>query len=263
MGKRALITQVKHITNREGFIVDPFWGSGETPQPVLQLAAAIEEGGREKLRNALGLGVRHLTGRDASKDATEEELEAVGHALFASASTVLALVVKNGSESDNVARDLANLGIDGECAGDIVQAAARAQERVARLPAGLGPRFPSVDGVRWRVDVTISTTALSRVLKPSVQMELELSDGALERFEMTADQLQDLRYDVARAMKEMQDLEASQTVKLAAGKPHPASRATPSKAHGAPAQHAPSPAPISGHQPRAAAAAPPADLPSF
>ncbi|KAJ1480011.1 hypothetical protein T484DRAFT_1812216 [Baffinella frigidus] len=77
--------------------------------------------------------------------------------------------------------------MDAACAGDILLAAARAQERVARLPAGLGPRFPSVDGVRWRVDVTISTTALSRVLQPSVQMGLELSDGALERFEMLAD----------------------------------------------------------------------------
>jgi len=284
----------------EGFIVDPFWGSGGTPQPVQQFSAEIEQGGRERLRLALGLSVQHLMGDDV----LEEELEEVGHGLFASAATTVALVVKNRCQNENLARDLANLGIPADCAGDIVHAAARAQERVDQLSAGPGPRFPSVADVRWRVDVTISTTALSRVLKPSVQLQLELSDGELERFEMTAEQLQDLRYDVARcahtsqaplhptpgrgssaaamaettcghrALKEMQDLEESQAVRLAAGQPHPAARATPSKTAptptASPAAAPPRVIPTSAASAAAtaapaaaAAAAPPSDLPSF
>ena len=39
-------------------------------------------------------------------------------------------------------------------------------------------------------DVTVSTAALSRVLRPSILTRLELSDGRFETFEMSAEQLQ-------------------------------------------------------------------------
>jgi hypothetical protein len=40
-------------------------------------------------------------------------------------------------------------------------------------------KYPSLDDLRWRVEVTISTSALSRVLKPSVLLEMTLSDGTI------------------------------------------------------------------------------------
>jgi hypothetical protein len=42
----------------------------------------------------------------------------------------------------------------------------------------------------YPADVTVSTAALSRVLRPSILTRLELSDGRFETFEMSAERLQ-------------------------------------------------------------------------
>ena len=48
----------------------------------------------------------------------------------------------------------------------------------------LQARLPGVDVFKWRVDVAISTSALKQVLKPSVLMEVTLSDGRIHTFEV-------------------------------------------------------------------------------
>ncbi|KAK1804235.1 hypothetical protein P4O66_020272 [Electrophorus voltai] len=47
-----------------------------------------------------------------------------------------------------------------------------------------GPRIPSLEEFRWRVDVAISTSSLARALQPSILMQLKLSDGNVHRFEI-------------------------------------------------------------------------------
>ncbi|KAI4873450.1 hypothetical protein NFI96_027300 [Prochilodus magdalenae] len=46
-----------------------------------------------------------------------------------------------------------------------------------------GPRLPSLEEFRWRVDVAISTSSLARALQPSILMQFKLSDGNVHRFE--------------------------------------------------------------------------------
>ncbi|KAH8073424.1 hypothetical protein JL721_2716 [Aureococcus anophagefferens] len=59
----------------------------------------------------------------------------------------------------------------------------------------------------WRVDVSISTSSLDKIMKPSVMVELSLSDGSIKTFEMDVDQFQKLRYDTARLLRQMQEIE--------------------------------------------------------
>ena len=61
-------------------------------------------------------------------------------------------------------------------------------------------------GVNWRVDVAISTTAMSRVFKPSVVIRLTLSDGRIVTFEASVGKLQELRYQIAKVLKNVYDL---------------------------------------------------------
>ena len=82
--------------------------------------------------------------------------------------------------------------------------------------------------LQWRTDVTISTTSLLRVMRPSITMSLRLSNGKTVQFELSAERFSELRYvqftcndclcctlpdsrcvsyQVARVLKEMQDLE--------------------------------------------------------
>ncbi|XP_062855809.1 COMM domain-containing protein 5 [Trichomycterus rosablanca] len=75
-------------------------------------------------------------------------------------------------------------------------------------------RFPRLDDFRWRVDVSISTSSLARALQPSVLMQLKLSDGNLHQFEVSTSKFQELRYNVALVLKEMNDLEKRNVLRI-------------------------------------------------
>ena len=72
--------------------------------------------------------------------------------------------------------------------------------------------LPTITGVRWRVDVTISTTSLSRVFKPTIPMQLTLSDGTIQNFECSVEKFHELRYAVAKSLKHAQDLQIHPTI---------------------------------------------------
>ncbi|KAM6148297.1 COMM domain-containing protein 5 [Rhynchocyon petersi] len=69
-----------------------------------------------------------------------------------------------------------------------------------------GAWLPRVTNFRWRVDVAISTSSLARSLRPSILIQLELSDGSACCFEVSTARFQELRYSVALVLKEMADL---------------------------------------------------------
>ncbi|XP_066505294.1 COMM domain-containing protein 5 [Hoplias malabaricus] len=77
-----------------------------------------------------------------------------------------------------------------------------------------GPRLPSLEEFRWRVDVAISTSSLARALQPSVLMHLKLSDGNVHCFEVPVSKFQELRYNVALILKEMNDLQKRSILKI-------------------------------------------------
>jgi len=74
--------------------------------------------------------------------------------------------------------------------------------------------FPRIADVKWRVDVTISTSSLERVMRPSVMLQLTLTDGRVATFEMPMEQLHKLRYSLARVLRTMQDVERNPIMRL-------------------------------------------------
>ncbi|XP_041845344.1 COMM domain-containing protein 5 [Melanotaenia boesemani] len=76
------------------------------------------------------------------------------------------------------------------------------------------PHLPTLEEFKWRVDVTISTNSLARALQPSVFMQMKLSDGRFHRFEVPVSKFQELRYNVALILKEMNDLEKRSILKI-------------------------------------------------
>ncbi|NXW89830.1 COMD5 protein, partial [Alopecoenas beccarii] len=75
-------------------------------------------------------------------------------------------------------------------------------------------RLPSLQDFKWRVDVAISTSSLARALQPSILMMMKLSDGTAHRFEVPVAKFQELRYNVALILKEMNDLEKRSILKI-------------------------------------------------
>jgi len=74
--------------------------------------------------------------------------------------------------------------------------------------------YPKLTSMNWRVDVTISTSELSRVLKPSILMRMVDSKGNIRTFEMTVEKFHKLRYSVARVLKEFDILEKTKILKI-------------------------------------------------
>lgn len=68
-------------------------------------------------------------------------------------------------------------------------------------------RFPRLQNFRWRVDVTISSSSLSRILKPSIMMQMCLSNGVRKTFQLSVEQFSQIRYGVAKVLLDMQTLE--------------------------------------------------------
>ncbi|NXL73851.1 COMD5 protein, partial [Leptocoma aspasia] len=75
-------------------------------------------------------------------------------------------------------------------------------------------RLPSIQDFKWRVDVAISTSSLARALQPSILMMMKLSDGTAHRFEVPVAKFQELRYNVALILKEINDLEKRSILKI-------------------------------------------------
>ncbi|KAM6426821.1 COMM domain-containing protein 5 [Liasis olivaceus] len=77
-----------------------------------------------------------------------------------------------------------------------------------------GNRLPRIEDFKWRVDVAISTSSLARALQPSILMQLKLSDGSAHRFEVPVAKFQELRYNIALILKEMNDVEKISILKI-------------------------------------------------
>jgi len=75
---------------------------------------------------------------------------------------------------------------------------------------------PRLKRLRWRVDVTISTSTVSRVMRPTVLMQLILSDGSIKIFEASPEQVHRLRYGIAKVLRSMQELERHPIIRIAA-----------------------------------------------
>ncbi|BFZ14640.1 hypothetical protein BsWGS_17679 [Bradybaena similaris] len=75
-------------------------------------------------------------------------------------------------------------------------------------------RLPTLDHLDWRVDVAISTGVLNRVLVRGVTMDMTLSDGSIKDFEMSVSKFQDLRFQVASVLSEMEKLEKRSILKI-------------------------------------------------
>ncbi|GFR97784.1 COMM domain-containing protein 5-like [Elysia marginata] len=76
------------------------------------------------------------------------------------------------------------------------------------------PRLPSLENLSWRTDVAISTGVLNRVLVRGVTMEMTLSDGSVKDFEMSVSKFQELRFNVASVLSEMEKLEKHSILKI-------------------------------------------------
>lgn len=76
------------------------------------------------------------------------------------------------------------------------------------------PSLPSLQQLQWRVDVSISTGALNRALRPTILMQMTLSDNTVQQFEVPLSQFHELRYNVAMVLKDMDAINQRNVFKI-------------------------------------------------
>jgi len=75
-------------------------------------------------------------------------------------------------------------------------------------------RYPLLEQFDWRVDVTLSTNSMSKVLKPNILVRMATNDGKTKTFDMSVEKYNELRYNVAKVLKDIEDLEKLQILKV-------------------------------------------------
>ncbi|XP_062997848.1 COMM domain-containing protein 5 [Elgaria multicarinata webbii] len=193
------------------------------PAQVEALARGARELGKEPFRRLLKVTVSALEGRDCM-----ESLKAIAEStglpdeqlavLISGMYTLLreALRLPTSSLKQEVFKeDLKELRIPEDFISDFATIAfgnrRPALEATIQKQAN---KLPRINDFRWRVDVAISTSSVARALQPSILMQLKLSDGSAHRFEVPVAKFQELRYNVALILKDMNDLEKRSILKI-------------------------------------------------
>eukprot|EP01006_Ploeotia_vitrea_P052671 TRINITY_DN67716_c9_g1_i4.p1 TRINITY_DN67716_c9_g1~~TRINITY_DN67716_c9_g1_i4.p1 ORF type:complete len:166 (-),score=82.97 TRINITY_DN67716_c9_g1_i4:359-856(-) len=128
------------------------------------------------------------------------------YSVFTGLYGIITSAVRGKVKDQQVARDLKNCQVPQPYLDDVTKAIANKREALEKASESKRITLPTVEGVNWRIDVTISTTTLLRVFKPTIIMRLTLSDGKIRTFECPVDKFHQLRYSVAKVLKDMQDV---------------------------------------------------------
>jgi hypothetical protein len=127
----------------------------------------------------------------------------------------LRTAVRAGAEAADVASGLALVGLADPVARDVAAVATKAKgAALAGAYAAAAPQHARVQHVRWRVDVVISSSSVSRVMRPSLLMELTLSDGRIEVMEVPVEEFHTLRYTAAKLLAEMGSVEGHPVLRI-------------------------------------------------
>ncbi|XP_065109882.2 COMM domain-containing protein 5 [Paramisgurnus dabryanus] len=194
---------------------------GAVPADVELLSKHLKDLDRDTFKQILVAVVNAVDGQDCSESMrliaesgliSEETFNHVVAGLYAVMKEALCLP---SIRQEVFSEDLRALRVTEDFIADVSSVVfGNRQTSMKVSPALQGPSFPKIEEFRWRVDVAISTSSLSRALQPSVLMQMKLSDGCLHRFEVPVAKFQDLRYNVSLILKEMNDLEKRSILKI-------------------------------------------------
>lgn len=134
--------------------------------------------------------------------------------LFTGIYSIMVAAVSSKEQTVTIVEDLKRMHLPPHVADDIGQVIGKS--RAALEAAALRDRigFPNLSKFRWRIDVSISSGSLSRVMRPSIMMQMVLSDGRIKTFEVSVAQFNQLRYGVAKMLKDMQTLERHPVMRI-------------------------------------------------
>lgn len=206
-----------------GLLKDSSFLGGRVPPEIESMSKNLKDLDQDTFRKLLKAVVAALEGKD-SRDALRsvaqscsvppEKLSHVIAAMHRLLSEALRIPTAS-LKPESFKEDLRDLKIPEEFISDLSSVVFGSRRAALEAAAAQSdPRLPSLQEFKWRVDVAISTGSVSRALQPSVLMQMRLSDGSVQQFQVPVSKFQELRYNVALILKEMNDLEKRNILKI-------------------------------------------------
>ncbi|MCJ8733942.1 hypothetical protein PDJAM_G00229590 [Pangasius djambal] len=199
-----------------------FFG-GRIPKEVVSMAKHLKDVDKQLFRQILKVVVNALEEKECSvsmaeiiedNSLSEEKLSDIVSGMYELLKEALRLP-SSSMKQESFEEDLRELRIFEEFIADLSRVVfGNGRPAFDVSVTQHGPRLPKLEKFRWRVDVAISTSSLSRALQPNILMQLKLSDGNLHQFEVSVPKFQELRYNVSLILKEIKDLEKRSVLKI-------------------------------------------------
>lgn len=127
--------------------------------------------------------------------------------LFSGLYTLLRVAVRNKTPGDVIRSDLLRMHVPQTTTEDLLRVIKMVRPEIESFAIANRIRCPRLEQLRWRVDVVISSGSLSRVMRPTILMQMMLSTKVIKTFEVSVEQFNQLRFGVAKVLNDMQQLE--------------------------------------------------------
>ncbi|GCB67464.1 COMM domain-containing protein 5 [Scyliorhinus torazame] len=194
-----------------------------TPMEVDLMVKQLKGLDKETFRRILKAVINSLEGKDSreavrsiteTESLSEEQLSYILAGMYKLLSEALRLP-QTSLKQEAFKGDLRDLRIPEEFISDFASVVFGSRRSVLESASLQNrTRLPTLQDLQWRVDVAISSSSLTRALQPAILMQLKLSNGNIHRFEVQVAKFQELRYNVALILKEMNDLEKRSILKI-------------------------------------------------
>ena len=183
---------------------------------ALPLISKVERGTYRKI---LQCAVQYLKGKEYTNDefialAKALELDQKEFAaLFTATFFILRAAIRALIHKKEILK-ITGIGFSEEIASDVANVVHGNREMLETAAIDSSDTIPSMEDLKWRVDVAISTSDLAKCLKPSILMQMTLSDGSIKNFQLPLEKFHELRCNVAKALKSVHELEAHPLIRV-------------------------------------------------
>ena len=115
--------------------------------------------------------------------------------------------VRSKMHTNLVVENLKSMNVPHFVVEDIGQAMGKSRLQLEKIAYSNREGFPRLKSFRWRVDVSISSGSLSRAMVPTLLFQMTLSGGKIYTFGVSIQEFNQLRYGVAKMLRDMAALE--------------------------------------------------------
>mmetsp|Transcript_18277 Transcript_18277/g.31837 ORF Transcript_18277/g.31837 Transcript_18277/m.31837 type:complete len:214 (+) Transcript_18277:25-666(+) len=130
-----------------------------------------------------------------------------GTILFAGLYAILKKVVRLGTKSDKVEKDLEEIRFPSTFLIDLCSVIKKSSEKWEKIATPGGAQLNTLRDFSWRTDVVIASDGMNRVMQPAVLLRLATSDGTVRTVQAAPEEIEALRLGVTRLLGEMGSLE--------------------------------------------------------